>query len=124
MSEQQRQQFSSFISAYLTRVLNEEITVNQVPTLIREAVAEDFENKDQFVPVWVAKVQSGYVDLNKVPKMLYNQVIAELQMVNDKSTVLYVADIIDGVLEVEDVPENLQQEVKRLVESHIGKKLV
>lgn len=124
MSEQQRQQFSSFISAYLTRVLNEEITVNQVPTLIREAVAEDFENKDQFVPVWVAKVQSGYVDLNKVPKMLYNQVITELQMVNDKATALYVADIIDGVLEVEDVPENLQQEVKRLVESHIGKKLV
>ena len=124
MTEEQRQQFSSFISAYLTRVLNEEITVEQVPTLVRAAVAEDFKNRDQFVSVWVAKVQAGYVDLNKVPKMLFEQVVAELELVKERSATLYVAEIIDGTLELQDVPENLQQEVRILVEKHIGKKLV
>ena len=122
MTEQQRQQFTAFISTYLTKMLTQEITdIETVPSLIRDAVREDFEDRDKFIPVYVSQYEAGVID--EIPILLREQGM-ELVELNRKSSISrYIAKVIDGEIDINDVPFDLQDEVRTEVEKMIGKKI-
>lgn len=122
MTEQQRQQFTAFISTYLTKMLTQEITdIETVPSLIRDAVREDFEDREKFVPIYVAQYEAGVID--EIPILLREQGM-ELVELNRRSNVgRYIAKVVNGEIDISDVPFDLRDEVRDEVEKMIGKKL-
>lgn len=122
MTEQQRQQFTAFISTYLTKMLTQEITdIETVPSLIRDAVREDFENREKFVPIYAAQYEAGVID--EIPILLREQGM-ELVELNRRSNVgRYIAKVVNGEIDINDVPFDLRDEVRAEVEKMIGKKI-
>lgn len=123
MTEEQRQKFTAFISNYLTKMLTQEITnIEMVPSLIRDAVREDFDNKEKFIPVYVAQYEAGIID--EIPILLRDQAMELIELTKSSSMDRYIAQVIEGTLELDEVPVEMQGDVRQEVESLIGKKLV
>lgn len=122
MTEMQRQKFTAFISTYLTKMLTQEITdIEQVPSLIRDAVREDFDNRDKFVPVYVSQYEAGIID--EIPILLREQGMELIRVTRQSNVNRYIAKVVDGEIDINDIPSDLREEVRLEVENMIGKKL-
>ena len=125
MTEQElRQKYTPLIALYTKKVLNEEMTIEQVPALLRDVVAMDMQDQESLAIMYAAKVMSNPLYMNDVPIVLRPRVEELVAEANTPTNInLYVAKILDGLTTIEEVPESVREDVKAEVESAIGKKV-
>ena len=125
MTEQElRQKYTPLIALYTKKVLNEEMTIEQVPALLRDVVAMDMQNQESLAIMYAAKVMSNPLYMNDVPIVLRPRVAELVAEANTPTNInLYVAKILDGTTTIEEVPESVREDVIAEVESAIGKKV-
>lgn len=125
MTEQEiRQKYTPLIALYTKKVLNGEMTIEQVPVLLREVVAMDIQDKESLAILYAAKVLGNPLYINDVPTVLVERVkelVAEAN--NPVALNILVAKIIEGTMDISEVPEDIKEDVKAEVESAIGKKV-
>ena len=125
MTEQEiRQKYTPLIALYTKKVLNGEMTIEQVPVLLREVVAMDIQDKESLAIMYAAKVLGNPLYINDVPTVLVERVkelVAEAN--NPVALNILVAKIIEGTMDISEVPEDIREDVKAEVESAIGKKV-
>ena len=125
MTEQElRQKYTPLIALYTKKVLNEEMTIEQVPALLRDVVAMDMQDQESLAIMYAAKVMSNPLYMNDVPIVLRPRVAELVAEANTPTNInLYVAKILDGSTTIEEVPESVREYVIAEVESAIGKKV-
>ena len=125
MTEQElRQKYTPLIALYTKKVLNEEMTIEQVPALLRDVVAMDMQDQESLAIMYAAKVMSNPLYINDVPIVLRPRVAELVAEANTPTNInLYVAKILDGSITIEEVPESVREDVIAEVESAIGKKV-
>lgn len=125
MTEQElRQKYTPLIALYTKKVLNEEMTIEQVPALLRDVVAMDMQDQESLAIMYAAKVMSNPLYMNDVPIVLRPRVAELVAEANTPTNInLYVAKILDGSTTIEEVPESVREDVIAEVESAIGKKV-
>lgn len=125
MTEQElRQKYTPLIALYTKKVLNEEMTIEQVPALLRDVVAMDMQDQESLAIMYAAKVMSNPLYMNDVPIVLRPRVVELVAEANTPTNInLYVAKILDGTTTIEEVPESVREDVIAEVESAIGKKV-
>lgn len=125
MTEQElRQKYTPLIALYTKKVLNEEMTIEQVPALLRDVVAMDMQDQESLAIMYAAKVMSNPLYMNDVPIVLRPRVAELVAEANTPTNInLYVAKILDGSITIEEVPESVREDVIAEVESAIGKKV-
>lgn len=125
MTEQEiRQKYTPLIALYTKKVLNGELTIEQVPVLLREVVAMDIQDKESLAILYAAKVLRNSLYMNDVPTVLIERVNELVAEANTPTNInLYVAKILDGTTTIEEVPESVREDVIAEVESAIGKKV-
>lgn len=125
MTEQEiRQKYTPLIALYTKKILNGEMTIEQVPVLLREVVAMDIQDKESLAIMYAAKVLGNPLYINDVPTVLVERVqelVAEAN--NPVALNILVAKIIEGTMDISEVPEDIREDVKAEVESAIGKKV-
>lgn len=122
--DETREKYPTMIALYTRKVLNGELTMEQVPALLRPVVEEDVANQDALIEVYVAQLLGNKIFFSQVPIILQDQVQAILDSMNGPTNLnIYVADMLDGKITSEDLPEAIRAEVIAEVEQHIGKKL-
>src|SRR5574344_1154955 len=125
MTEQEiRQKYTPLIALYTKKVLNGEMTIEQVPVLLREVVSMDIQDKESLAILYASKVLGNPLYINDVPTVLVERVkelIAEAN--NPVALNILVAKIIEGTMDISEVPEDIREDVKAEVESAIGKKV-
>lgn len=125
MTEQElRQKYTPLIALYTKKVLNEEMTIEQVPALLRDVVAMDMQDQESLAIMYAAKVMSNPLYMNDVPIVLRPRVAELVAEANTPTNInLYVSKILDGTTTIEEVPESVREDVIAEVESAIGKKV-
>ena len=125
MTEQELgQKYTPLIALYTKKVLNEEMTIEQVPALLRDVVAMDMQDQESLAIMYAAKVMSNPLYMNDTPIVLRPRVAELVAESNTPTNInLYVAKILDGSVTIEEVPESVREDVIAEVESAIGKKV-
>ena len=125
MTEQEiRQKYTPLIALYTRKVLNGEMTIEQVPALLREVVAMDIQDTEGLAILYAGKVLSSPLYMNDVPTVLIERVKELVAEATTSTNInLYVAKILDGSTTIEEVPESVREDVIAEVESAIGKKV-
>lgn len=125
MTEQEiRQKYTPLIALYTRKVLNGEMTIEQVPALLKEVVAMDIQDTEGLAILYAGKVLSSPLYMNDVPTVLIDRVKELVAEATTPTNInLYVAKILDGTTTIGEVPESVREDVITEVESAIGKKV-
>lgn len=118
--------FTPLVAVYVKQVLNGERTLESVPEILRDQVAEQIstDNIDALVQVYATNILTGKLFIGEIknPELL-EKVNIVIEDINDVNVNLYVANIIEGKITIDDVPYKLRERVRVEVESNIGKKI-
>lgn len=113
---------STFINLLVVKVLEGALTMEQVPVNAREQVQEILDNSDLLVDIYLSRIMNFQQEFDTIPENLKPLVEERL---NQESTNfnMYVAQIIDGIITLADVPDKIRTQVKISAEYFLGKKL-
>lgn len=113
---------STFINLLAVKVLEGAMTMEQVPETARPQVQEVVGNTDLMVDIYLSRLMNLQQEFETIP--LHIQPLVEARL-NEETTNfnLYVAQIIDGLITLNDVPEKIRSKVKASAEYFLGKKL-
>lgn len=92
------------------------------PTLY-EQVEKLLNDKPELVKIFASRVMENVETMTSVPEDLREDV-DNLLGKQSISTLLYVADLIDGNITIDDVPTVIREKVIAEVERFVGKKIV
>lgn len=92
------------------------------PTLY-EQVEALLNDRDELVRIFASRVMENIETMTSVPEDLRDDV-DEILGKKSISTLLYVADLIDGRITIEDIPTVIREKVIAEVERYVGKKIV
>ena len=113
---------STFINLLAVRVLEGLLDINDVPAMALAQVEEVLADTNMLVDIYLSRVMNFQQAFETVPAHI--QPLIEERM-NEETTNfnLYVAQIIDGLITLNEVPEQIRERVRSSAEYFLGKKL-
>ena len=113
---------STFINMLAVNVLEGKLSIDSVPVAARDQVLSVLNDLDLLVDIYISRVMNFKQAFETIPSHI--QPLVEERLNEDSTNFnLYVAQIIDGIITLNDVPEKIRQKVKESAEYFLGKKL-